>query len=838
MPLASLVALWSFTTAISFQEARNLLRSDQFQRTVVLPVQATVDALQKERRLSAWYVGAGKGADGAALRAQRAATDRTRRIVQENVEQGRARNSTKTRVRQRLDELVRSLGRLSVVRGAVDEHRADRDKVVADYTGIVDAGFAVFQQVSPDDGRITSDARTLASIGRTHEFLAREDAVLSGALAAGRLSAAERDQFAQLVGARRLLSEDATAGLNETDVARYRALHASTEAVRLRKLEDAVVAGPAKARAPRAPGTAGAPGTSVGPVSNIGVQAADWRASADAVQRDLFAFEDQVLKGITERAQGIAIGVFVRLGIAGGLGLLAVVLSSVLAWRVARRLVRECRTLASGVVDFATRQLPRLADRVRSGEEPAVSGPDPVFRLREIQQISDSFTRTRDAVLVAAAGEIAARRGLSEVFVNLARRNQALLHRQLSLLDAMERRIDDPSELADLFRLDHLATRMRRHAEGLVILAGKSAGRGWRKPVPLVDVVRGAVAEVEDYPRVRVQPLPRIALRGSAVADVIHLLAELVENATTFSPPQSPVLVSGHAVGHGYVIEIEDRGLGMDEQQVRDANAKLADAPEFDPADSAQLGLFVVARLAERHDVRVTLRPSPYGGTTAIVLIPASLIVADADAEPAPRRAATGPMKVLAGPQSPALPVEAGAGAGEGPVRLVADLAVETVPAEPVPDEAPAPAPASAEQAEPGPPELTADGLPRRRRQANLAPELRERVDARLAAENGQRAGDRPGGGTGGHAVPARPAPMMPLAAPTPPAPAAPPAAGPAPADPTRTDPGTRSPEELRSMMSAMQAGWQRGRHESGQDGAGRDEQSRSHPDHQEDDQR
>ncbi|MCP9983392.1 sensor histidine kinase [Actinomadura madurae] len=282
---------------------------------------------------------------------------------------------------------------------------------------------------------------------------------------------------------------------------------------------------------------------------------------------------------------------------------------------MSRRLLRECRTLAAGVVDFTRKRLPMLAEQIRAGGPPEPEpAPDVEYHITEIRQIADSFDRAREAVLVAAEGEVAARRGISEVFVNLARRNQALLHRQLSLLDSMERRTEDPSELSDLFRLDHLATRMRRHAEGLVILAGKSAGRGWRRPVPLVDVVRGAVAEVEDYPRVRVQPLPRIALLGSAVADVIHLLAEVVENATTFSPPQSPVRVSGHPVASGFAIEVEDRGLGMTEEALRAANERLANPPEFDPSDSAQLGLFVVARLAQRHDITVTLRPSPYGG--------------------------------------------------------------------------------------------------------------------------------------------------------------------------------------------------------------------------------
>ena len=221
------------------------------------------------------------------------------------------------------------------------------------------------------------------------------------------------------------------------------------------------------------------------------------------------------------------------------------------------------------------------------------------------------------------------RQGLNDVFRSLARRSQSLLHRQLTLLDQMERRASDPEALDDLFRLDHLTTRMRRHAEGLVILAGAPTGRGWSSPVRMVDVMRGAIAEVEDYARVSVATRSQAALAGSAVADVIHLLAELIENATTLSPPYTSVRVSGDTVANGFAIEVEDRGLGMSPPRLAELNDRLARPPEFNPSDSEQLGLFVVSQLAKRHGIRVTLKASPYGGTTAILLIPRHLVVTE-----------------------------------------------------------------------------------------------------------------------------------------------------------------------------------------------------------------
>ncbi|MEV5827814.1 nitrate- and nitrite sensing domain-containing protein [Spirillospora sp. NPDC052242] len=812
-PLLAVASLWAFLTAVTYGDANQLMQARAFQEKAVQPTQRLIDALQKERRLSMTSIGNG----GPELREQRLATDRAAAFVASGARDEGLREDLLPQVVARWDALVSALRSLDSIRAGVDQATDDRATVLRDYTSLIDAGFAVYTATTPGNGEITADAQTLVLMGRAREFLAREDALLTAALADGRLTAAERGEFAQLVGAQRYLYEDNVKNLPGAGREQYERFAASEEFRRFRQFEDRVVRGEVRAArtAGNATGTAGNRAASP-------VDPADWRAAADAANAGLFRLENQVLNDLTGRARDIATDVFVRLGAAAGLGLLAVALSVFIAARVSRRLVRECRTLADAVVEFTQRRLPKLAEQIRAGR-PAEARTlrDEHFHINEVRQIAESFDRAHEAVIVAAEGEIAARRGISEVFVNLARRNQALLHRQLSLLDTMERRTEDPAELSDLFRLDHLATRMRRHAEGLVILAGKTAGRGWRRPVPLVDVVRGAVAEVEDYPRVRVQPLPRVALLGSAVADVVHLLAEVVENATTFSPPQSPVRVSGHPVANGFAIEVEDRGLGMTEEAIRAANARLADPPEFDPTDSAQLGLFVVARLAARHDVKVTLRPSPYGGTTAIALIPGSLLVEPAEQERLQRRT-SGPMPAI---QQPTAALTAGARPAEetgGVVRLVAEaepVRPEPVRPEPVPVPEPEPEPVRAEPApepEPEPP-LKEGELPKRRRQTHLAPQLKERVDAHLAAQGRTppepaAPQEAPSPAPGWSAPPsvgrhAAPPPDMPLPAPVP--------ADAAPADVPDEPDGARSPEALRSMMSAMQQGWQRGRDES-----------------------
>lgn len=193
--------------------------------------------------------------------------------------------------------------------------------------------------------------------------------------------------------------------------------------------------------------------------------------------------------------------------------------------------------------------------------------------------VGRALTTVQRTAVEAAAGQAQMRRSVNKVFVNLARRSQSLLHRQLTMLEAMEQRAGDPETLDDLFDLDHLTTRMRRHSEGLIILSGAVPGRGWRTPVTIYDVVRGAVEEIENYRRVAVHVAPGPCLTGTVVTDVIHLVAELVENATMFSPPHTTVSVRGEMVARGYAIEIEDRGLGITTAEMARLNERLAALP-------------------------------------------------------------------------------------------------------------------------------------------------------------------------------------------------------------------------------------------------------------------
>ena len=324
-----------------------------------------------------------------------------------------------------------------------------------------------------------------------------------------------------------------------------------------------------------------------------------------------------------------------------GLGLIIVIAGVTLMGLFARRLARDVTDLEATARHLAEEQMPELIERLRRGEQDVV--PEeitlrPRTKTAEIARAEAAMTSLQHTAVAAAAAEASLRNGIGQVFVSLARRNQSLLQRQLRLIDALEQKASDPATLADLFPLDHLTTRMRRHAEGLIILSGAAPGRSWSEPVPVIDVIRGAVAEVEDYKRVTVLTRAEDAVAGLAAADMIHLLAELIENATLSSPSGTRVEVRAERVANGFAIEIDDRGLGIEAGQLRTINQQLAEPPDFDLANADQLGLFVVGKLAARHAVRVALRPSPYGGTTAVALMPNSIVVpvneTEADTDP------------------------------------------------------------------------------------------------------------------------------------------------------------------------------------------------------------
>ena len=374
------------------------------------------------------------------------------------------------------------------------------------------------------------------------------------------------------------------------------------------------------------------------------------------------------------------------------------------------------------------------------------------------------------------------RESISELFVNLARRNQALLDRQISLLVAMEEREAEPDSLSELFQLDHLATRIRRNAESLLVLSGEEPARRWGRPVPLPDVVRAAVAEVEDYRRAEVAVDEGMAIVGRAVADLAHLLAELIENGLQFSPPESRVRITNHARSDGGAeVTIEDRGLGMSADDLADANDLVSRPPDVDLRLSKRLGFHVVARLAARYGVRVHVLDTPGGGITATVVIPAELMgipeVATI-APPPPEQPVPAPLPPAPEPVVAALrPERAKASAVGFPQRIAAAIpkpAVRTVPIVAPPLVDPAALPVARRTAEViAAPITPVGGLPRRVPQASIDANLR---DADQATE-------------------------------PPPAPA--PASSPA-----ATPPVGRSREEVRAMLSSFQASQQRSRSE------------------------
>ncbi len=357
-----------------------------------------------------------------------------------------------------------------------------------------------------------------------------------------------------------------------------------------------------------------------------------------------------------------------RLAAVGVGGLLVVILALLLLLRFGARISRELTALRNAAQVLSGERLPSVVRRLRAGDDVDVEAEAPALNLktrtREVTETADAFSAVQHTAIEAAVEQATLRKGVSNVFRSLARRNQSLVQRQLRMLDEMERGTQDPDVLAQLFRLDHLTTRMRRQAEGLIILSGSAPSRRWRQPVAVVEVLRGAISEIEDYVRVDLVTDSPDYLAGAPVADVTHLLAELIENAVVYSPPATRVAVRGGRVANGYVIEVEDRGLGIP-TAARDAlNERLAQPPDFDLTDSDQLGLFVVSRLAIRNGIKVSLRESGFGGTTAIVLLPGPLVVTEDEAKVLAAQGPQGPL----GPQGPQGPLGA-IGAGNRPTE-------------------------------------------------------------------------------------------------------------------------------------------------------------------------
>ncbi|MET9662859.1 nitrate- and nitrite sensing domain-containing protein [Streptomyces sp. NPDC006510] len=358
-----------------------------------------------------------------------------------------------------------------------------------------------------------------------------------------------------------------------------------------------------------------------------GITPETWMAAATAKFDGYTTVEDELVdKAVTEAAD-ISSSARTDAVVNAAVVIVALLAAFVLAGLMARQMSRSMRRLRTAAFGIAEQRLPMLVDQLSRAEPGRVDTrvqPIPIHSRDEIGEVARAFDQVHREAVRLAAEQAMLRGNVNAIFTNLSRRNQSLIEGQLTLITDLENNEADPDQLENLFRLDHLATRMRRNGENLLVLAGEEPGRRWNQPVPLVDVLRAAASEVESYERIELAGVPETEIHGQSVTDLVHLLAELLENATTFSSPQTKVRVTATRLPDSRVmIEIHDKGIGLTAEDFADINHKLANPPTVDAAVSQRMGLFVVGRLADRHGIRVQLRPSgEQAGTTSLVMLP------------------------------------------------------------------------------------------------------------------------------------------------------------------------------------------------------------------------
>ncbi|MGH3328576.1 MAG: nitrate- and nitrite sensing domain-containing protein [Streptomycetales bacterium] len=666
VPGLALAGLGGYAATALVGQGLQLRADTRLARSVGVSAQEVLVNLQEERRLTAVWQAA-PASSRTALESRRRQTDAA--VLEYGRQADAALDSAGAQVIGQAHTLQGALESLSQQRAAVDSQTISRDAASRYYTEIFIRGSRLHQALSRTaGGRIAEGTAAVASLAQTTEMISREDALLSAAVASERMSPATRREFAGYVAAQRLVGGVALPGnLPGRDARVYDRITASPQWAEMVSIEDSVVTGG----------------------SALPARTDEWRAAVDRTGADLRELGRRSFDAALDDSTALANGLLLRAFLGSAVALLALALSGVLVVRFWGSLLRRLSRLHDSIRQADTR-LPEIAAQLERGEEVDLAG-----ETQEADYGTDEFARVAAAVAAlertaesTVVQQAQGREANTKILVNLARRTQILVHREISMLDAMERTYEDAELLEKLFAVDHTATRVRRHAENLLLLGGSLVPRGGDGATPLVEVLRSAVSETEDYVRVTVGThLPRVSLEGPASTDVIHLVAELVENGTSFSPPHTKVEVRAEEVPNGLVIEVEDRGLGMKPSDYQNHNQQLADPPAPEMllrGEDARLGLFVVARLAQRHGIEVSLCRSRYGGTCAIVLLPKTLLkkarsVLGIPGLPAGARVVTSAGGAGAARQEPA-PARGGSVSTDGP-RAVPDPPSSTVPA-------------------------------------------------------------------------------------------------------------------------------------------------------------
>lgn len=620
IPSLALAALWGVSTA---QLAVDWREQDQHADLAARGIPLARDValnLQEERRLSAEVL-ANANTSPAALHAQRGRTDRAVRAFRAGT--GGGGTELHTELREALGTARENLGLLPGIRANTDDESTTQNVVFESFTMLIDSDLRLVEALgNVDDGEVTVKARPLADLLWAEEMLAREDAVLARGWAADRIKKQERSNLGEWIGTQEfLLTSRVEPQLPEDDRELYQQLVTSSPWRTKTVVEQTLLQShPHDADAlPR--------------------EASQWRQAVEELQPHIVELVDHRAADFSTAAGDSVRALLVRMVVSSAVGLGAVVIVIILSVRLATSLRRRILALRDEA-ERLEKELPEVVERLQRGEVVDIDA-----EVREIRHGDDELGRLGQALNLArrSAVETAVReteqhRGFQRLLQRIARRTQLLIGLQLKKLDEMERRHENPEVLNGLFDLDHLTARLRRYEENLVILGGGQPQRRWRKPVRVVDVLRAALGEVQDYRRIQIEVQGRPWLAERAVGPVTHILAELMENATAFSKPPNPVEARAGLVGRGLVVEIEDRGLGMEQEEYERINQVMTDPPRIDMisrADDARLGLYVVSRLADGLGLTVDFRPSVFGGTRVIVMVPAELVAGppeDADA--------------------------------------------------------------------------------------------------------------------------------------------------------------------------------------------------------------
>ncbi|MFK4692444.1 sensor histidine kinase [Streptomyces pristinaespiralis] len=621
LPVVAATTLGGLRINESMDDMKQL---DHMQLLTKMTTEATelAHALQQERDLSAGPLANGSVDTDFKVSGPRTQTDRARKAFLEatrsipNKDDDEALES----IRANANQIAVQVNNLNTIRNTAYKGKVPKSQTVEGYSRLIESLLSLSQDMAQatSNPEMIKRTRALAAFSSAKEYASIQRAIIAAALPGG-----DDAETPGLTENDRLYGQAALEN-GETELKSFKAIYESTggdseELTAPLENENPTITA-AEQYAKRV--LENENGLAQLPIRSHLDWTDDYSVRINAmktIEQTLLGQMEAEARKLREASQQDAI-------INGALILIVLGVSLVGAFVVARSMIRSLRRLQDTATKVAQDRLPELVKQLSESDPQDVDTSVEsvgVHSRDEIGKVAAAFDDVHREAVRLAAEQALLRGNVNAMFTNLSRRSQGLIQRQLSLISELESREADPDQLSSLFKLDHLATRMRRNGENLLVLAGEEPGRRWTRPVPLVDVLRAAASEVEQYERIELASVPATEVAGRVVNDLVHLLAELLENATSFSSPQTKVRVTGHALPDGRVlVEIHDTGIGLSPEDLAAINERLASPPTVDVSVSRRMGLFVVGRLSLRHGIRIQLRPSDSGGTTALVMLP------------------------------------------------------------------------------------------------------------------------------------------------------------------------------------------------------------------------